>query len=126
MCAVSHSHTTHPWQNTSNCSKLYLSSLQREPVSLSYHLVIDHLCFHSCFITKPYSLKVTILHCDLYTRVSVALNMGAIKSKLACHLPKWFQDNNVKELQPGSLKRLASPNLITQDRTTVTCVYVPV
>ena len=44
--------------------------------------------------------------------------MGAIKSKLAYCLPKWFQDNNVKELQPGSLKGLASPNLITQDRTT--------
>ena len=34
---------------------LYLSSLQRKRVSLSisHHLVIDHLCFHSCFSTEP-------------------------------------------------------------------------
>ena len=55
--------------------------------------------------------------CDHYTRVSIALNMGAIKSKLARRLPikKYvtFQDNNVKELQPGSLKGLATANSIT-------------
>ena len=103
-------------QDSSSYFQTLLVIAAKRTLSLSYHLVIDHLCFP--VQTLLAACKVTILHCDLYTLVPVALNMGAIKSKLACCLLKWFHDNNVKKLRPGLLKGLATANLITPDRTT--------
>ena len=112
-------HSPRQLQDSSSYFQTLLVIAAKRTLSLSYHLVIDHLCFHSCFSTDPScSLQSNNLHCDLYTLVPIALNMGAIKSKLACRLPKWFHDNNVKKLQLGSLKGLATANLITPDRTT--------
>ena len=106
-------------------SRHYLSSLQRELcLSLIILLSITFVFILASVQTLLAACKVTILHCDLYTLVPVALNVGAIKSKLACHLPKWFHNNNVKELRPGSLKGLATANSITPDRTTSKmCLY---